>query len=91
MLKKLPIAQICYQEGEFLSRIFLVGERMGGKRSAVDLKNLNEFVPYQNFKMESLHCLNFFLQKDDYMCKIDLKYAYFSVPLHKDSQKLVRF
>ena len=67
------------------------GRKDGGKRSAVDLKNLNEFVPYQNFKMESLHCLNFFLQKDDYMCKIDLKYAYFSVPLHKDSQKLVRF
>ena len=41
--------------------------------------------------MEGLHCLKCLLQKDDYMCKINLKDAYFSVPLHKDSQKLVRF
>ena len=43
---------------------------------------------YQHFRMESLYCL---FAKDDYMCQIDLKDAYFSVHLHKDSQKLVRF
>ena len=37
--------------------------------------------------MEGFHVL----QKGDYMCKIDLKDAYFNVPLHKDSRKLVRF
>ena len=31
------------------------------------------------------------VEKGSYMCKIDLKYAFFSAPLHKDSQKLVRF
>ena len=41
--------------------------------------------------MEGLHCLKYVLQKGDHMCKIDLKDAYFNIPLHKDSQKLVRF
>ena len=67
------------------------GRKDGSKQPVINLKNLNEFVPYQHFEMESLHCLNFLLQKDDYVCKIDLKYAYFSVPLHRDSQKLVTF
>ena len=41
--------------------------------------------------MEGLHCLKYVLQKGDYICKIDLTDAYLSVPLHKDSRKLVRF
>ena len=41
--------------------------------------------------MEGLHCLKYVLQKGDYMCKTDLKNAYFSVPLPKDSRKLAQF
>ena len=35
------------------------------------------FLPYQYFKMEGLH-LKDFSKIDDYMCKIDLKNAYFA-------------
>ena len=42
------------------------------------------------FKMNGLQCLKYVLQTRDYMCKVDLKDAYFNVPLHKDSRKLVR-
>ena len=57
----------------------------------MNLKNLNKFIPYEHFKMESLHCLKFLLEQDDLLCKIDLKETYFTVPLNKNSQKFVRF
>ena len=36
--------------------------------------------------MEGLHCLKFLQEHDDLLCKIDLKEAYFSVPLNKNSK-----
>ena len=41
--------------------------------------------------MEGLHCLKFPLEQDDLLCKIDLKEAYFSVPLNKNLQKFLWF
>ena len=41
--------------------------------------------------MESLHCLKYFLEKNDFLCKIDVKDAYFSLPLCMSSGKFVRF
>ena len=58
-----------------MSSLFLISIKDGGNRSVINLKALNEFIPYKNFKMEGLHCLNYVLQKRDYMCKIDLKDA----------------
>ena len=91
MLEKGAISKVSHQEGEFLSQLFLVGEKDEGNRSVINLKNLNKFVPYHHFKMERSHCLKLLLQNGDYMYKIDLKDAYFRVPLSKESRKLVRF
>ena len=33
--------------------------------------------------MEGLHCLKFLLEENDFLCKIDLKDAYFVIPLIK--------
>ena len=41
--------------------------------------------------MEGLFCLRKMLQKDDFMCKLDIKDTYFSVPLHQSSKKYVKF
>ena len=41
--------------------------------------------------MEDLQNLKYMSQKEDYMCKLDLKGAYFSVPLDKISRQFVRF
>ena len=49
------------------------------------------FVPYEHSKMESLNSLQFLLNKGDYLIKLDLKDAYFCVPLYKESRKFVRF
>ena len=57
----------------------------------INLKELNKHIPYQHFKMEGLHYLKFMLQQKHYMCELDLKDSYFSVPLSKKSRKMIRF
>ena len=41
--------------------------------------------------MEGLQHLNVLLQQRDYMCKLDLKDAYFSVLLSKYSRNIIGF
>ena len=48
-------------------------------------------IPYCHFKVEGLQNMKYMLQKGDYMCKLDLKDAYFSVSLEKISRQFVRF
>ena len=60
-------------------------------QSNLNLRELNSFIPYHHFKMESLKNLKDLLKQWDLMCKLDLKDAYFTVPLGKQSQKYVRF
>ena len=91
MLGKGAIQKTNHSQGEFLSNIFLVQKKDGGQRPVINLKNLNKYVPYQHFKMEGLHCLKYLLQQGDWMCKIDLKDAYFTIPLSEKSQKYIRF
>ena len=50
MLKKGAIQQTEHQAEEFLSKIFLVGKRDGGNRPVVNLRYLNQFIPYWHFK-----------------------------------------
>ena len=90
MLEQGAISNVSHKQEKFINQIFLVGEKDGGNRPVINLKNLNKFVSYQHLKMEGLHCLKVLLQNGD-ICKIDLKNGYFSLPLSKLSRKLVRF
>ena len=75
----------------YLSSLFLVPKKGGGQRPVVNLKPLNQFLPYEHFKMEGIHMVRDLLRKGDFMVKIDLKDAYFTVPLCLAHQKFVRF
>ena len=54
-------------------------------------RKLNTFIPYEQFKIEGLRCQKFLLEQNDFLCKIDLKDAYFETALCKQSSKNVRF
>ena len=41
--------------------------------------------------MEDLNQLNYLLRQNNLMVKIDLQYTFFSIPLHPETQKYVRF
>ena len=91
LLTKGAIAETPPIREGFFSRLFLVPKKGGTFRPVIDLSFLNKFVENSHFQMESIHCLKSLLQKGDYMTTLDLKDAYLSVPVHKDSQKFLQF
>ena len=54
MLRKGAITRTQPAQREFLSNLFLVGEKEGGYRPVINLKMLNQFIPFLHFKMEGL-------------------------------------
>ena len=57
----------------------------------INLKMLNQLIPFLHFKMKGLSQLKHIIQEGDWTCKLDLKDAYFSVPLDRSSRKFVSF
>ena len=62
MLRKGTICQIHKKQVEFISLLFLAEKNDGGQHPVINLKNLNLFVSYEHFRMESLNLLQFLLE-----------------------------
>ena len=75
----------------FYSRPFLVEKASGGWRPIIDLSPLNEFIQQTQFRMETPSSVLLAVRKNDFLASIDLKDAYFQVPVHPASRKLLRF
>ena len=76
---------------QFIGHIFLRPKKDGGMRPVFNMKALNQFIQYKHFKMENLAMLKTVLQKQDYMIKVDLKDAYFCIPVCRKDQQFLRF
>jgi len=74
----------------FYSRIFLVPKKTGGMRPVIDLKRLNQFLVHKHFKMESGQSIRRALKQGMWVYSIDLKDAYFHIPIHPASRKYLR-
>jgi len=76
----------------FYSTYFLVPKKDGGIRPILNLKPFNAgFVKKQGFKMETLQAILPTLPLGCWMASLDLKDAYFHVPIHPAHWKLLRF
>ena len=75
----------------FQSQLFAVPKKDGGTRPIINLKRLNSFVQEVHFKMEGIHMLKDTLKPGDWMTKVDLKDAYFMVPIALNQRRLLRF
>ena len=92
--KVLKISVIAYStsnEGKFISGIFTRDKKDGSKRRIPNLKKFNKFVNYKHFKMESINNVVKLIKSNVYMASIDLKDAFFSVLIHNDHQKYLKF
>lgn len=76
---------------QFLSRLFTVPKRDGGKRPVLDLRALNTCIVKRHFRMEALTQLRPMLRVGDWMAKIDIKDAYLHMSMHRSIRHLLRF
>ena len=60
-------------------------------RPVIDLSHLNEFVHLTRFKMETVASVLLSVREGDFLASLDLKDAYFQIPIHRSSRKLLRF
>ena len=57
----------------------------------ISLSQLNEFVELTLFKMETIASVLLSVREGDFLASLDLKDAYFQIPIHRSSRKLLRF
>ena len=91
LLDKRVIKVSSVEEGQVVSPIFVREKKDGSHRMILNLKALNENIEYQKFKMETLQTALALVTKNCYFASIDLRDAYYSVPVHEDYQKFLKF
>ena len=80
------------RSGSRLLQSSLPGEKAtGGWRPVIDLSHLNDFVQLTPFKMETVASVLLSVREGDFLASLDLKDAYFQIPIHGSSRKLLRF
>ncbi|CAB4025001.1 Hypothetical predicted protein, partial [Paramuricea clavata] len=87
LLNKGVIIPSQHKPGEFISPIFLCDKRGSSFRMILNLKTLNEHVQYHHFKMETVETVASMMTLGCFMASIDLKDAYYCVPVSKKHQK----
>lgn len=91
LLSKHVIVECNHKPGEFISPIFTRPKKDGSLRMILNLKKLNSHVNYNHFKMESLENVLNIIQPYTWMASVDLKDAFYTVPVHPSHQKYLRF
>ena len=80
------------QEGkQFISNIFLRPKPDGTHRLILNLKEFNESVVYHHFKMDSIYNITKLVTKNCFMASLDLKDAYYSIPIKESHRKFLCF
>jgi len=91
LLAKGAIREVKPQDDQFTSTLFLVQKENGHYRPVINLRALNRFLGKESFKMEGLQVVKSLIMQGDLMMKLDLKYAYYALPIHLSHRKYLRF
>ena len=89
--RKGVIESVTPEEGQFISNVFLRPKANGDFRLILDLTEFNKAVEYEHFKMTSLQTALDALRPGAWMASVDLKDAYYSVPVRVQDRKFLRF
>ena len=77
--------------GDYFSNLFTREKKDGTMRTILNLKYLNEECDTHHFKMETLKQALHMIQPNSYLASIDIKDAFYSVPIHPDHRKYLKF
>ena len=86
-----PLEQGCCGTSLSSSEQYNYSEKEGCNRPVINLKESNQYIIFLHFKKDSLLSLKTVLQKNEYMCKLELKDACLCVPLSRNNRKKVMF
>ncbi len=75
----------------FYSTLFTRSKRDGSCRVIFNLSKLNDFITPVHFKMDTVKDAILLMSPHCYFASIDFKNAYYSVPIHADCRKYLRF
>ncbi len=78
-------------ESGFYSRYFLVPKKDGGLRPILDLRRLNHALMRRPFRMITLQQILSQICTEDWFCSLDLKDAYFHIPIAPHHRRFLRF
>ena len=85
------ISQSYYEPGQIISNIFTRKKKDGGHRMILDLSELNHYIKYIHFKMDTFDCARSLITKNCYMTSLDFRDAYYTVPIAKCDRKYLKF
>lgn len=91
LLNRGVVSKILWSPDLFVSNIFSRPKPNGRIRLIIDLTELNDHLEKEHFKMDHIEIAINMVTKGSYMASVDLKDAYFSIPLHKNFRKFVCF
>jgi len=74
----------------FYSHLFVVPKPSGEWRPIINLSALNKSLVIPRFKMDTTSLIRNSMRLGNWVFKLDLKDAYFQVPIHKNSRKFLR-
>ena len=91
LLKTGAVVPTTITSSDYFSPIFPRTNKDGTPRIILNLKTLNETIEAIHFKMESIHYVINMVRQNCWMASVDLKSAFYSVPIHPNHQHYLNF
>lgn len=91
LVSKGAVIEVDWNTKVWLSSMFVIPKKDGGRRPIINLSPLNRFLQKKHFKMESFSLVSEIIKKGYFLAKLDLKDAYFSIPIARESQNFLAF
>ena len=91
LLQKEVIIPTRNEPGQFISATFLRPKPDFTHHMILNLKLLNSSIKYEHFKIDTLWTVFRMMKPNCYMTSVDIKDAYYSVPMAVTDQKYLKF